>query len=173
MRSVALVMPAWSPAWMSWTSTSKPRRSAQRLYMRKSMSAQSHDSVPPAPGLDGEDGVVAVELAREEGGDLELVELRRPSPRRSSPSSLSCASRSAGAELSTSSTITSASSTFFWNATTGRTARLSDVQLRDVLLGPLVVVPEARLAHLGLHGLYLPAFLVDVKETSTSGRRAS
>ena len=50
MVSVALLMPASSPGWRSMTSRLKPRRSVQRRYMRSSISAQSCDSVPPAPG---------------------------------------------------------------------------------------------------------------------------
>ena len=49
--SVADLMPASSPCWMSSTSASKPSRSAQRVYMRSSISAQSWLSVPPAPAL--------------------------------------------------------------------------------------------------------------------------
>ncbi len=41
----------------------KPCRSAQRRYMRSSMSAQSCASVPPAPGVQGDDGVARVVLA--------------------------------------------------------------------------------------------------------------
>ena len=48
--SVALLMPASSPACASSSSRLKPRRSAQRRYMRRIISAQSCDSVPPAPG---------------------------------------------------------------------------------------------------------------------------
>ena len=55
----------------------------------------------------------------------------------------------------------------------GQDGPLQRVQLGDVLLGALVVVPERGRAHLGLHGLYLAPLLVDVKETSTGGRRAS
>ena len=43
-------MPASSPGCRSMTSRLKPRRSVQRMYMRMSISAQSCDSVPPAPG---------------------------------------------------------------------------------------------------------------------------
>src|SRR5215211_7496039 len=46
---VALFMPASSPSVYSITSSSKPRRSAQRWYMRASISAQSCESTPPAP----------------------------------------------------------------------------------------------------------------------------
>src|ERR1043165_5195223 len=43
-------MPASSPACTSTSSASHPRRSKKRRYMRRSISAQSCDSVPPAPG---------------------------------------------------------------------------------------------------------------------------
>ncbi len=49
MSSVADLMPASSPAVSSISSTLNFRRSAQRLYMRNSMRAQSWLSVPPAP----------------------------------------------------------------------------------------------------------------------------
>ena len=44
-------MPAVSPGSASLISTCQPRDSAQRWYIRSSMFAQSHDSVPPAPAL--------------------------------------------------------------------------------------------------------------------------
>ena len=44
-------MPACSPSWWSMISVSKRWRSAQRRYMRRSISAQSVASVPPAPAL--------------------------------------------------------------------------------------------------------------------------
>ena len=44
-------MPASSPALTSSSSTLKPRRSAQRICMRSTISAQSWASVPPAPAL--------------------------------------------------------------------------------------------------------------------------
>ena len=47
---VAPLMPASSPGCRSTTSRLKPRRSNHRRYMRSSISAQSCDSVPPAPG---------------------------------------------------------------------------------------------------------------------------
>ena len=43
------LMPASSPTWMSTVSNFKSERSIHRVYMRMSMSAQSQDSVPPAP----------------------------------------------------------------------------------------------------------------------------
>src|SRR3954451_10420670 len=48
---VADLMPASSPADASLSSTFIPRRSAQRISMRSSISAQSWESVPPAPAL--------------------------------------------------------------------------------------------------------------------------
>jgi len=55
----------------------------------------------------------------------------------------------------------------------GEHGLLQPVQLGDVPLGALIVVPERGLAHLGLHGLDLTRLLIAVKETSTGGRRAS
>ena len=48
---VADLIPASSPAEASASSTFIPRRSAQRISMRSSISAQSCESVPPAPAL--------------------------------------------------------------------------------------------------------------------------
>ena len=48
---VADLMPASSPAEASLSSTFIPRDSAQRISMRSSISAQSCESVPPAPAL--------------------------------------------------------------------------------------------------------------------------
>ena len=48
---VADLMPASSPACASFSSTFIPRRSAQRISMRSSISAQSCESVPPAPAF--------------------------------------------------------------------------------------------------------------------------
>src|SRR5256885_2112815 len=45
----AFLIPASSPGWKSASSTSQPLRSQYRVYMRKSICAQSCDSVPPAP----------------------------------------------------------------------------------------------------------------------------
>ena len=39
------------PSWASFRSAFRPRRSAQRRYMRRSISAQSWASVPPSPAL--------------------------------------------------------------------------------------------------------------------------
>jgi hypothetical protein len=44
-------MPASSPALASSSSTEKPRRSAQRISMRRTISVQSWASVPPAPAF--------------------------------------------------------------------------------------------------------------------------
>ena len=44
-------MPASSPGLASSSSTPKPRRSAQRISIRSTISAQSWASVPPAPAL--------------------------------------------------------------------------------------------------------------------------
>ena len=44
-------MPASSPGLASSSSTLKPRCSAHRMSMRRTISAQSWASVPPAPAL--------------------------------------------------------------------------------------------------------------------------
>ncbi len=46
---VADISPASWPSVASSTSMVKPRRSAQRVYIRSIISAQSWASVPPAP----------------------------------------------------------------------------------------------------------------------------
>ena len=48
---VADLIPASSPSEASFISTFIPRRSAQRISMRSSISAQSWESVPPAPAF--------------------------------------------------------------------------------------------------------------------------
>ena len=58
--NVADSSPASWPSVASSTSTSKPRRSAQREYMRSSISAQSWASVPPAPAWSSHDRVALV-----------------------------------------------------------------------------------------------------------------
>ena len=58
----------------SSTSMSKPRRSAQRRYMRSSISAQSWASVPPAPAWISATASRVVVLAGEQRPQLELAE---------------------------------------------------------------------------------------------------
>ena len=136
------------------------------------MSAQSHDSVPPAPAWMERNALLRSNWPVEEGGDLKLVELLAhggdgvlelllmglPLGGGGSPDELDHDVQVVDLPL---------------EGDHRQDRPLERVQLRDVLLGPLVVVPERRVAHLGLRRLYLPAFLVDVKETSTGGRRAS
>ena len=45
----SVLIPASSPGWESKIENLKPCCSAQRVYIRTSIWAQSHDSVPPAP----------------------------------------------------------------------------------------------------------------------------
>jgi hypothetical protein len=47
------------------------------------------------------------------------------------------------------------------------------VELGDVFLGAVVILPEIRRALLGVERLYFPLLLIAVKETSIGGRRAS
>ena len=70
------LIPASSPGRRSRIVTSKPCRSAQRTYMRISISAQSWDSVPPAPGMDGEQRVAGIVRALQHGLKLEGFDRR-------------------------------------------------------------------------------------------------
>ena len=128
MTRVAFVIPAWSPAWTSWTSTSKPRRSAHLLYIRKSMSAQSQDSVPPAPAWIERN---ALFLSNWPVRKDAISSLSSSSPIAETPasSSFSLASRSPPPEASISSSMTPVSSTFLWKAITGSTLRFSTFSL--------------------------------------------
>ena len=82
---VALLIPASSPSVVSRSSTSKPRRSPQRRYMRSSISAQSCDSVPPAPAWTAR---MALRLSYSpESCELELEARRAPSRSRPAPRS--------------------------------------------------------------------------------------
>ena len=67
-------MPASSPALTSSSSTSKPRRSAQRICIRSTISAQSWASVPPAPALTRDERVARVVAPGEQALLLELGE---------------------------------------------------------------------------------------------------
>ena len=136
------------------------------------MSAQSHDSVPPAPAWMREDGVVAVELAAEETGELELVELRDQRGDRLVEFAAVAFLLGAGGGLDQLHHDRGIVELPLEGHESGDRL-LQAVELGDVLLGALGVVPERRGAHLGLHGLDLALLLFDVKETSTGGRRAS
>ena len=67
-------MPASSPALASSSSTLKPRRSAQRISMRRTISAQSWASVPPGARVHGHERVARVVAAGEQALLLELGE---------------------------------------------------------------------------------------------------
>ncbi len=71
--NVADLIPASSPSWISLISVLKPCRSAQRRYMRISISAQSWLSVPPAPGCTVTIAFSAIRLAREHRLRFELL----------------------------------------------------------------------------------------------------
>ena len=68
-------MPASSPGEVSSTELSKPLLSAHRRYIRTSISAQSCDSTPPAPGVYGDYGVPSVVLAGERQPQLQFIQL--------------------------------------------------------------------------------------------------
>ena len=71
--SVALFRPASSPSCRSISSAFQPRDSANRMYMRRSISAQSWDSVPPGARVDREPRVAGVFGSAHLDGQLELV----------------------------------------------------------------------------------------------------
>ena len=93
--NVADRIPASWPAVTSSSSTAKLLRSAQRRYIRSSISAQSWASVPPAPACTSQTASRVVVLAGEQAAQLEVVELDgrarrpprpgRPRPRRAHP----------------------------------------------------------------------------------------
>ena len=72
--NVADSSPASCPSVASSISTVKPRRSAQRWYMRSSTSVQSCASVPPAPGVHFAHRVELVVLAREQRLQLQRTQ---------------------------------------------------------------------------------------------------
>ena len=69
------MIPASSPSLRSSTSTLKPFRSAQRVYMRMSICAQSCASVPPAPAAISTWASRMVGLAAKQRPELESLEL--------------------------------------------------------------------------------------------------
>src|ERR1051325_98792 len=71
------LMPASSPSSRSSSSTLKPWRSAQRVYIRINISAQSCDSVPPAPPA----GVGGCREPLEFAGDLRRFGVELPRQR--------------------------------------------------------------------------------------------
>ena len=74
MSSVTLFTPASSPGRKSRVFTANSLRSAQRWYMRRSISAQSWASVPPRAGMDLEDGRRRVLRAAEERAHLGVLQ---------------------------------------------------------------------------------------------------
>src|SRR5215211_447615 len=98
--NVADLMPASSPSEASFISTANPRRSAQRRYIRKSISAQSWESVPPAPER------IVTTASPESYSPLN----RRPSSNFASRDSTEPSCESSSAAISGSSAASSASS---------------------------------------------------------------
>jgi len=124
------------------------------------------------PRLDREDRVVAVELAAEKAGELELIQLRDENLDRLIKFTAILILLCAGG----------GSDEFHHHRRVVQLPMeghhsgdrpLQTIEFGDVLLGALAVVPKLRSAHLGLHGLDLVLLLLDVKETSIDGRRAS
>jgi hypothetical protein len=146
------------------SSTVKFRRSAHREYMRKRISAQSFDSVPPAPAW------------------MEKMALLRsncPVRNDAISSSSSSATRAASVPLSSLSYAVHELHhdrdivDFLLKRDDREHGLLQGVQLRDVFLGFLVAGPKIGRAHLRVHGLYFTLLLVAVKETSIDAPSAS
>src|SRR4051794_14598606 len=91
---VADLSPASSPGEASFISTSKPRRSAQRRYIRSRISAQSWESVPPAPAW--------TVTTASPASYFPLNRRASSSPARRPSTAVSCASRSAAISSSSS-----------------------------------------------------------------------
>ena len=123
-------------------------------------------------GLDGEDGVVAVELAGEEGGDLELVEFSRE--RGEGAGELLVVGFLGGGVFAGHELVHHHQVIELLLIGDDREdSFLEPVEFRDVFLGAIVAVPKSRVAHLGVHRLYFTLLLIAVKETSIDARRAS
>ena len=132
-------MPASSPGIRSMISALKPRRSHQRRYMRSSISAQSCDSVPPAPAW------IATMALRSSYGPENVSS----NSRSSSCDSSAAVSRSMSAAVASSSSASASSTRSSRSATcfsrprhVSTRARIGDEALHHVLRG-LLVVPEA------------------------------
>ena len=137
-------MPASSPACASFSSTFIPRRSAQRISMRSSISAQSCESVPPAPAF-------TVTTASPESYSPEKSRASSSSASRDSiddrwPSS-SAAIDSSSSASSSSVSRSSMSDSSERNVSSRRADR---GVLRRHGRRALLVVPEARRLHLAL-----------------------
>ena len=137
-------MPASSPAVASSSSTLKPRRSAQRIIIRSTISAQSWASVPPAPALTVTSASPASYLPENRRSSSSAA--RRASTEANASSS-SAASSSSSSASSTRPSRSSASACSFVNASSLRCVRVCSAL---DLGGGVGVVPEAGRPHLGL-----------------------
>ena len=124
--TVADLMPASSPGSRSTTSAFRPARSHHRRYMRRSICAQSCDSVPPAPGW--KDTIAAFVSWGPESMILSSNS-SRSFRRLAIPSAIS-ASRLPSAASSASSRATPRSSAFLESSVTRVTRRVSSVRSR-------------------------------------------
>ena len=115
--------PASSPGDASFISTLKPRRSAQRRYMRSSISAQSWESVPPAPAFT----VTTASPAS-----------KRPEKSRSSSSSASRRSTESSCPVS-SAAISSSSTASSASSARSSTSWLRRAEALEPALGPRVL----------------------------------
>ena len=122
--------------------------------------------------LDGEDGVVPVELAGEERGDFERIEFLHHRGHLAVQLARVCFPLGAVRQLHQLQHHADVVDPFL-EGDDGQHGLFQAVELGDVLLGAIGVAPKGRRAHLGLHRLDFPLLLIAVKETSRDGRRAS
>ena len=154
---VADLRPASSPGDASFISTLKPRRSAQRRYMRRSISAQSWESVPPAPGAHRDHGVACVVAAAEQARLLERPRAAAPPSEAGRRARRRSRGRRPPARAAPRGRPASDSSER--NVCSRRWAAACSADVRRGLL----VVPEAGPLHLRLEPLYLGLELGGVK----------
>jgi len=128
-----------------------------------SIDAQSQASVPPAPGLDAENGVTAIVSAGEHGLELEVRE----------PSfdlvdlgfQLALVGRVLLGELGQDLQVGEGALQLLERLEQS----VERLELLNGLLGFLLVVPEAALAHAGGQLIALSEFVVQVKESPVAG----
>ena len=167
---VALLMPASSPGCRSSSSSLKPLRSAQRAYMRSSISAQSCDSVPPAPALMLTSAPLPVVRPRQHARELHLADGLLDRRSASPPASTAVASSLAS---SASSMSTPASSSALLCASKPSTVDLSRACSRSTACALSAAFQNSAAPRLLVELRYAPLFAVDVKDAPGESRVGS
>ena len=147
-----------------------PRRSIQRWYMRRSMSAQSHDSVPPAPELS-----VRKQLRRSFSPDMSCLSSKSASsfstsriPRRTPRACSPClAVRFLVGEFFEGADVVDLA----LDLEEGTDLAAQGGDFLDLLLREFLAIPETRLGHGRFQFAQARLQLGEVKDTSAVGRR--